>query len=260
MDSSNPLPQVFESENAVDLINALIDALSVSAVFGRDADNCEDLTWAWFGGRLFSDLYSSGTVTVAASSTVYVTKRKDDTSSPAASTSNANWLNTSDYYRLHKLTTNASAVTAWEDHRLGWFFGSNGDGTGSGGTGSGGVPAELQCIPIACGDETTPITAGAAKVTFRMPYALKNVTVKASLTTSQASGSIFTVDINEGGASILSTKLTIDNTEDTSATAAAPAVVSDAILAADAKITVDVDQIGDGTATGLKVYVIGELV
>lgn len=81
--------------------------------------------------------------------------------------------------------------------------------------------------------------------------------VRASLTTAQTSGSIFTVDINAAGTSILSTKLTIDNTEKTSVTAAAPAVISNAPLADDAEITIDIDQIGNGTAKGLKVYLIG---
>lgn len=112
-------------------------------------------------------------------------------------------------------------------------------------------------IPIAVGDETTAITAGNGKVTFRMPCAMTVTAVRASLTTAQASGSIFTVDINEAGVSILSTKLTIDNTEKTSTTAATPPVISDAALADDAEITIDVDQIGASGAAGLKVYLIG---
>jgi hypothetical protein len=116
------------------------------------------------------------------------------------------------------------------------------------------LPVEIQ---VACSDETTAITAGTNKVTFRMPHAMTVTSVRASLTTAQASGSIFTVDINEGGVSILSTKLTIDNTEKTSTTAATAPVISDTALADDAEITVDVDQIGNGTATGLKVTIIG---
>jgi hypothetical protein len=116
------------------------------------------------------------------------------------------------------------------------------------------LPTEIQ---LAASDETTALTAGTAKVTFRMPYAMTVTAVRASLTTAQASGSIFTVDINEGGASILSTKLTIDNTEKTSTTAATPAVISDTALADDSEITIDIDQIGDGTATGLKITLIG---
>lgn len=117
-----------------------------------------------------------------------------------------------------------------------------------------------QSIQIACSDETTALTAGAGKVTFRMPYAFTVTAVRASLTTAQATsgaGGILTVDINEGGASILSTKLTIDNTEKTSTTAATAPVISDTSLADDAEITIDIDQIGDGTAKGLKITLIG---
>jgi hypothetical protein len=90
-----------------------------------------------------------------------------------------------------------------------------------------------------------------------MPYAFTLTGVRASLTTAQTSGSIFTVDINESGTTVISTKLTIDNTEKTSTTAATPAVISDSSLADDAEITIDVDQIGDGTAKGLKVTLLG---
>jgi hypothetical protein len=112
-------------------------------------------------------------------------------------------------------------------------------------------------VQVAASDETTALTTGTAKVTFRMPYAMTVTAVRASLSTAQASGSIFTVDINEGGTTILSTKLTIDNTEKTSTTAATAPVISDSALADDAEITIDIDQIGNGTAKGLKVTIIG---
>jgi hypothetical protein len=122
------------------------------------------------------------------------------------------------------------------------------------GSGNYATPFELV---VAASDETTALATGTAKITFRMPRAVTLTAVRASLTTAQASGSIFTVDINEGGASILSTKLTIDNTETTSTTAATPPVISDTALADDAEITIDIDQIGNGTAKGLKVMLIG---
>jgi hypothetical protein len=122
------------------------------------------------------------------------------------------------------------------------------------GSGNFATPFELV---VAASDETTALTAGTAKITFRMPRAVTLSAVRASLTTAQASGNIFTVDINEGGTSILSTKLTIDNTEKTSTTAATPPVISDTTLADDAEITIDIDQIGNGTARGLKVMLIG---
>lgn len=112
-------------------------------------------------------------------------------------------------------------------------------------------------IIVACSDEVTSITATTGKVTFRVPYAFTLTAVRCSLTTAQSTGSIFTVDIKAGGVSILSTKLTIDNTEKSSTTAVTPPVLSTTALADDTEISIDVSQIGDGTAKGLKVTFIG---
>jgi hypothetical protein len=122
-----------------------------------------------------------------------------------------------------------------------------------------GLPSSIgsEAILICVTSETGLVAAGTAKVTFRMPYAFTLTSVRASLATAQTSGTILTIDINEAGSTILSTKLTIDNTEKTSVTAATAAVISDTALAADAEITVDVDSIGNGTAAGLKVYLVG---
>jgi len=117
--------------------------------------------------------------------------------------------------------------------------------------------AKTEYLVLAASDESTALTTGTGKVTFRMPYAFTVSAVRASLSTAQASGSIFTVDINESGTTILSTKLTIDNTEKTSTTAATAPVISDTSLADDAEITIDIDQVGDGTAKGLKITLIG---
>ena len=111
-------------------------------------------------------------------------------------------------------------------------------------------------IGVACSDESTAIAATGTKTTFRMPYAMTVTGVRASLTGATTTGT-FTVDINEAGVSILSTKLTIDAAEKTSTTAVAAAVISDSALADDAEVTVDVDVVGDGTATGLKVWILG---
>jgi hypothetical protein len=116
---------------------------------------------------------------------------------------------------------------------------------------------KAEYLVLAASDESTALTTGTGKVTFRMPYAMTLSAVRCSLTTAQTSGSIFTVDINDGGTTILSTKLTIDNTEKTSTTAATAAVISDVNLADDAEITIDIDQVGDGTAMGLKITLIG---
>jgi hypothetical protein len=117
--------------------------------------------------------------------------------------------------------------------------------------------ANLDALIVPITGDSTPLSTGMAKRTFRMPYAFALTAVRASLKTTQTSGNIVTIDINEAGTSILSTKLTIDNGEKTSVTAATAAVISDADLADDAEITIDVDQIGDGTAAGGKVALIG---
>jgi hypothetical protein len=115
-----------------------------------------------------------------------------------------------------------------------------------------------ESLIIAVSDETTALTTGTSKITFRMPYAFTLTDVRASLTTAGGTSGTTTVDINESGTSILSTKLTIDNTEKTSTTATTAVVISDSALADDAEITIDIDAItGGATEAGLKVYLIG---
>ena len=111
---------------------------------------------------------------------------------------------------------------------------------------------------VAISDEVTAIVStGTAKVTFRMPHAVILTAVRASLKVAQTSGSLVTVDIKNAGSSVLSTLITLDNTEKTSVTAATFSVISSAAIADDAEMTIDITQIGDGTAKGLKVALIG---
>lgn len=117
--------------------------------------------------------------------------------------------------------------------------------------------AQPVTIMIVVSDETTAITTGTAKVTFRMPFAMTVTAVRASLTTASSSGNP-TVDINEGGTSILGTKLSIDSSELTSTTAASAATITDSALADDAQMTIDIDTAGTG-AKGLKVYIKGTI-
>jgi len=117
------------------------------------------------------------------------------------------------------------------------------------------LPAESAVLAVAVSDETTAITTGTAKVTFRMPFAMTVTAVRASLSEASTSGTP-TFDINEGGSSILGTKLSIDANEKTSTTAASAATITDSALADDAEITIDIDTAGTG-AKGAKVYIIG---
>jgi hypothetical protein len=107
-----------------------------------------------------------------------------------------------------------------------------------------------------CSDLTSAITTGTNKGFITVPAAFTITGVYAYVFTAQTSGSILTVDINENGTTILSTKLTIDNNETDSSTAATAAVISDTAIAANSRLTFDVDQVGSG-ATGLIVWIIG---
>ena len=113
-------------------------------------------------------------------------------------------------------------------------------------------------IGIACSDETTDLETGVSKVTFRMPFAMTLLEVRSNVNTAPI-GSKIIVDINKGGVSILSTKLTIDDGEETSVSAIIPTVISDSSILDDDEITIDIDQKGSLTAgKGLKVWLIGK--
>ena len=119
-------------------------------------------------------------------------------------------------------------------------------------------------VQFACGDETTAIDATGQKLSFRMPFAMTLnagiLGVKGSLVTAGTGVNLLTVDINEAGSTILSTKLTFDATETTSVSASTPVVISDVNLASDSIITVDVDQLDSGgVGAGLKITLMGSL-
>ena len=111
---------------------------------------------------------------------------------------------------------------------------------------------------VACSDEESDLETGTAVTTWRMPFKFHIKEVRASLTTAGTGGTLVTVDINESGSTILSTKITIDASETTSTTSATPAVISDNTLADDAQMTVDIDAVGStNTGKGLKISIIG---
>ncbi len=117
--------------------------------------------------------------------------------------------------------------------------------------------SKQETIGVAVSDETTDLTTGTAKVTFRMPFAMTLSEARINVNTAP-SGSTIIVDVKESATTIFSTKPSIDISEKTSTTAATPAVISDSSLADDAEITVNIDQVGATVAgKGLKLYLIG---
>lgn len=120
-----------------------------------------------------------------------------------------------------------------------------------------GIINKTNIIQVAASDETSNLTTGTAKVTFRMAYAMTLTAVRASLSTAQTSGTLVTVDINLNGTSVLGTKLTFDNGQKTTTTATTPATITTSALTDDGEITIDIDAIGLAGAKGLKITLIG---
>jgi hypothetical protein len=93
------------------------------------------------------------------------------------------------------------------------------------------------------------------RVVVRSAFTVTNVYAHSN-TSPTTTG--LTFDVNEGGSTILSTKLTVDATEPDSSTAATAAVISDTAIAANGVLSVDVDSADSGnTAAGAEVQVCG---
>lgn len=118
---------------------------------------------------------------------------------------------------------------------------------------------KIDTVSIAVSDEFTNLEASTGLATFRMPFAMELTNIKASVTTAPT-GSNLIVDVNQDGSTLLSTKLSIDSSENTSVTAATPVVIGDSSLGYDSEITIDIDQVGSTIpGTGLKVYLLGKI-
>lgn len=109
-------------------------------------------------------------------------------------------------------------------------------------------------------DETTVLSTGTKKTTFRIPFKMTVTAIRASLSTAGTGAALVTVDVNDDGSTMLSTKITIDATEKTSQTAATASVLSPNpfLIVDDSEMTVDIDTIDtDNVAKGLKITFIG---
>lgn len=106
---------------------------------------------------------------------------------------------------------------------------------------------------FALSDESTALTTG-VKLKFRLP-ACTILDLRSSVGTAPTGANLI-LDVKENGTTILSTLLSIDAGESTSTTAGTPAVISDASIADDAEITVEITQVGSTIAgAGLKLAI-----
>ncbi len=246
--------------------NDTTGAISATVTAGITQEQSEDFTAALFAAGSHTGIaftYNDGTPSIDAA--VSVEFLQDTTAAMlTGGTHSGISFSYNDATGLIDATVSVSGLTQEnvEDYVAAQFAAGTHDGVSfSYNDGTGAISATAkpkECIAIACSDESTALTTGTAKTTFRMPYAFTLTEVRASVTTAPTGASLLTVDINEAGVSILSTKLTFDASEKTTTTAATPAVISDTSLADDAEMTVDIDQVGSTVAgAGLKIYLIG---
>jgi hypothetical protein len=160
---TSPFPQITSPPQAAAevLVNEALETLQNAAVYGKNHELTSGLTWGYYGGRWGGFAITADTLTLAPSDDNYVVV-EIATGVISVDVATTDWLDTSNFARVYKLTTSASAVTAEEDHRAG----AGGLGGGSGGVSftGGTLATALNEAPIAtiASAGTTNIGAAAA--------------------------------------------------------------------------------------------------
>ena len=105
-DLSNPLPQIEAAQSQKEVTaNALFAALSPAAVFGRNDETSNLLTWGYFGGRYRGIAIAHGTLSLTASqANIYIVAAKA-TGVVSFATNTTNWNDDTNYDRLYWVTT-----------------------------------------------------------------------------------------------------------------------------------------------------------
>mgnify|MGYP001289397219 CR=1 FL=1 len=155
--------------------NAFFDAASQAATYGRRASTSSGLTWGYYGGNVViadgsTSQIANGTLTLTPSSTNYIVAAKAD-GAVSVSTSDTNWNNTADYWRLYSVVTGPATVTSWTDVRAPAQYQGGGSGGGGGGMtnpmtdendlivgGAGGLPTRL---PVGAEGQVLTVSSGA---------------------------------------------------------------------------------------------------
>lgn len=97
--------------------NALFDAMSPAAIFGRREAGCSGLTWAYYGGWMYTtggalQQIQNGSVTLTASANNLI---EVDNAGTVFVHTNANF--TSGRLPLYLVVTGSTSVTSWQDYR-----------------------------------------------------------------------------------------------------------------------------------------------
>lgn len=101
--------------------NAMFDAASMAATYGRRASTTAALTWGYYGGNVTladgsMSQIANGTVSLTASNTNYVVALKS-TGAVSVSTATTNWNDRQGYWRLYSVVAGASTISSYTDSR-----------------------------------------------------------------------------------------------------------------------------------------------
>src|SRR5690554_4476598 len=135
------------------------------------APTSSGLTWGYYGGEVVrtSDgatvQIANGTLTLTPSSTNYIVAEQA-TGAVSVSTSDTNWNNAADYWRLYSVVTGTATVTSWTDVRAPAQYQGGGSGGGGGG----------MTNPMT--DENDLIVGGAAGLPTRLPVGAEGQVLK----------------------------------------------------------------------------------
>lgn len=111
--------------------NAFFDAASPATLYGRRASTCAALTWGYYGGAPTLSggslgSIANGTLSLTPSTTNYIVAAKA-TGAVTTLTSNTNWNDTTNYWRLYSVVAGSATVTSYTDNReLGKMTGGGG--------------------------------------------------------------------------------------------------------------------------------------
>jgi hypothetical protein len=108
--SAQAQPEIFLNRNS--------EALEHQAVYGRHLGYSGPLIWGYWGGRWGGFVVNAGYFTLTVSATNYIVVLRS-TGVISASTVITNWNDTTLYARVYQVTTNATQITTFQDHRVG---------------------------------------------------------------------------------------------------------------------------------------------
>lgn len=203
--------------------NAFFDAASPATVYGRRASTSSGPTWGYYGGNVTKSdgtlgQISNGTLTLTASTTNYIVALKS-TGVVSVSTTNTNWNNTTDYWRLYSVVVGVSTVSSYTDSReLGKMTGALVQGITAKDEGST-LTSALTSIDFVGSGIAATNSGGAVTVTVSTPSAIEAKDEGSTLTSALASvdftgdgvtatnvGGAVTVNIPGSGAAAITVK------------------------------------------------------